>query len=183
MQYIAFPSELCVSGVLPGFGKEGQHSTPALYNAIISRWLSSVARFAVEDRSSIAGCSWYFRPPFFHVSLPPLPRFLSSNRIVRVNTPAYNSWNFFFFSCLILLVTFLTQFYHAFLLFIFLSRQFLPVFPPELDLSFPFLIPYANKNVCLALGIFRASLLNFYFTVTFLTLFFFLSFFFINCWI
>lgn len=28
----------------PGFGKEGQHSTPALYNAIISRWLSRVSR-------------------------------------------------------------------------------------------------------------------------------------------
>lgn len=107
---------------------------------------------------------YIFDPLFFHVSLlPPSvfePNCKSKYMILGI---------LFLFgrSCLILLVTFLTQFYHRlFTLFIFLSRQFLPFLPSpslELDLSFPSLIPCANKNVCLVLGISRASLLNFYF--------------------
>lgn len=71
---------------------------------------------------------YIFDPLFFHVSLPPSLR----PRIARVNiNNSWNSFSFFFGrSCLILLVTFLTQFYHRlFTLFIFLSRQFLPFLP------------------------------------------------------
>lgn len=165
VQYIAFPSELRVSGVLPEFGKEGQHSTSALYNAIISRWLSSVARFAVEGRSSIASVvPDIFDPRLF--SLPPPSVFALEPNCKSKYTRVQFLEFFFFFgrSCLILLVTFLTQFYHAFLLYLFFYHaSFCHAPPPELNLSFPSLIPCANKNVYLVLGISRAAPLNFYF--------------------
>lgn len=72
----------------------------------------------------------YIFDPLFFTYLSPLPP--SSNRIARVNiNNSWNSFSFFFGRfCLILLVTFLTQFYHRlFTLFIFLSRQFLPFLP------------------------------------------------------
>lgn len=72
----------------------------------------------------------YIFDPLFFTYLSPLPP--SSNRIARVNiNNSWNSFSFFFGRfCLILLVTFLTQFYHRFFtLFIFLSRQFLPFLP------------------------------------------------------
>lgn len=140
VQYIAFPSELRVSGVLPEFGKEGQHSTSALYNAIISRWLSSVARFAVEGRSSIASVvPDIFDPRLF--SLPPPSVFaLEPNCKSKYTRVQFLEFFFFFWTILFnsprnFLDPVLSR---LFTLFIFLSRQFLPCPPSRIKFILSF---------------------------------------------